>query len=340
MYRRVLQFLLLCALSFPSPALAKEVLILLPLNVDKTLEKEAQLFGTALQQGLGNSFDVFFGPAVEAKLKEEYSKEGCTAQSCAQNLAISFNGELIADSSIQKLDNSFVVQLQINNIITGQIVKSLIEICENCSKLSLIRFIENVGLKAAGQIPGQTPGQIPGQSSVPRVASPFFSPAPAKPMMALKINAGSVKADVFINGENLGKAPLTTNKAYLDGQRLDLLLRAPGYQDLRLSHIVGKRDTRLSNLKLEKSPTALYFDSQPRGASIYINNQLMGQTPAEIGAYKDGQRLRIRVEREGYNDFSRRHRVGQDDIKLGQITLQSLLTNSGDGKKVRVPMGF
>ena len=60
MYRRVLQFLLLCALSFPSPALAKEVLILLPLNVDKTLEKEAQLFGTALQQGLGNSFDVFF----------------------------------------------------------------------------------------------------------------------------------------------------------------------------------------------------------------------------------------------------------------------------------------
>ena len=328
MYRCVLQFLLLCALSFPSPALAKEVLILLPLNVDKTLEKEAQLFGTALQQGLGTSFDVFFGPAVEAKLEEEYSKEGCTAQSCAQNLAISFNGELIADSSVQKLDNSFVVQLQINNIITGQIVKSLIEICENCSKLNLIRFIENVGFKAAGAI------------NAPRAASPSFSPTPGKPLINLKINAGSAKADVFINGENLGKAPLTTNKAYPEGQRLDLRLRAPGYQDLRFSHIVGKSDSRLNKLKLEKNPTALYFDSQPRGASIYINNQLMGKTPNEIGAYKDGQRLRIRLERDGYKDFSRRHRVGQDDIKLGQITLQSLMSSSEDAKKVRVPMGF
>jgi hypothetical protein len=328
MYRCVLQFVLLCAISLPSPALAREVLILLPLNVDKTLEKEAQLFGTALQQGLSSGFDVFFGPAVEAKLEQEYSKEGCTAQSCAQNLAISFNGELIADSSIQKLDNSFVVQLQINNIITGQIVKSLIEICENCSKLSLIRFIENVGLQATGS------------PNMRQAAAPSFSPAPAKPVVNLKINSGSVKAEVFINGENLGKAPLTTNRAYSEGQRLDLRLRAPGYQDLRFSHIVGKRDAQLNKLKLEKNPTALYFDSQPRGASIYINSQLMGKTPDEIGAYKDGERLRIRIERDGYKKFSRRHRVGQDDSQLGQITLQSLTSNSEKGEKVRVPMGF
>jgi hypothetical protein len=80
--------LILCLIFAPvTGAIAKDVLVLLPLNVDKSLEAEAALLGTALQQGLSNRFDVFYGPAVESKLEEEYSKEGCTAQSCAQGLA-------------------------------------------------------------------------------------------------------------------------------------------------------------------------------------------------------------------------------------------------------------
>ena len=58
-------------------------------------------------------------------------KGNCSALSCAQNLAIEFNGELIANTSVQKVDTSFVIQLQIN-VVTGQITDSLLEVCENC----------------------------------------------------------------------------------------------------------------------------------------------------------------------------------------------------------------
>ena len=384
-----------CLLFAPlNSALAKDVLVLLPLNVGKSLENEAALLGTALQQGLSSNFDVFYGPAVEAKLEEEYSKEGCTAESCAQGLAIAFNGELIADSSVQKLDNSYVVQLQINNIISGKIEKSLIEICDACSKLNLISFLKGVGQKAGGTA-----------SQNPSIASP--APSSRK----LEINTGSFDTQVYIDGVDIGRAPLTTPNAYPDGARLDIRLATPGYQDLRFSHIVGRNDAqlttinlvrnlreidiasrprrselfvdgqrigqtptsvkdlelgqritielknagyeplrishivgqnddRLRNLELQKRKNKVYIDSQPRGARIYVDNKLIGETPGETEPYEDGKRLRIRLSREGYKDFSTRHRVGRGDEDLSQIILQKDAPDGDDGKSIRVPMGF
>ena len=399
MLRRFLICLAVALNLAATPAFAKEVLVLLPLNVDKSLQNEAQLFGTALQQGLSTGFDVFFGPAVEEKLQEEMSKEGCTAESCAQNLAISFNGELIADSTVQKLDSSYVVQIQINNIITGQIVKSLIEICDNCSKISLIQFVKNVGQKAAGGI----------GVSTPQIAVPTAPAAPQKRMISLRISTGSFDTQVYVNDRDLGRSPVTT-PAYPEGERVNIRLATPGYKELnfahlvgrndqqlanislvrntrnlaikskprrsdvfidgrrigttpvetgdievgqrinievkkngyetlRLSHIVGQNDTELSDLRLKRGLVKLYVDSQPRGANIYVDNRLAGQTPFEIGPYEDGERIRIRVEQEGYENFSRRHRVGRSDSKLAQIILKEQ-SAGGTSDKVRVPMGF
>lgn len=387
--------LIFCLVFAPvTGALAKDVLVLLPLNVDNSLENEAALLGTALQQGLSTGFEVFYGPAVESKLQEEYSKEGCTAESCAQGLAIAFNGELIADSSVQKLDDSYVVQLQINNIISGKIEKSLIEICEACSKLSLISFLKRAGQKAAGSA-SQSQAVL----------------APAAPRRKLEISTGSFDTQVYIDGVNLGRAPLTTPKAYRDGTRLKIRLATPGYKELQFSHIVGRNDEQLKNinlvlnlreleiasdprrselfvdgqrigltptnidglelgqrvtlelkkdgyetlrmahivgqnddqlrrLELLKRKNKVYIDSQPRGARIYIDNRLIGETPSETQAYEDGTRLRIRVSREGYKDFSIRHRVGRRDDELSKITLQVEGEQGDEPQKVRVPMGF
>jgi hypothetical protein len=387
--------LILCLIFAPvTGAIAKDVLVLLPLNVDKSLEAEAALLGTALQQGLSNRFDVFYGPAVESKLEEEYSKEGCTAQSCAQGLAVAFNGELIADSSVQKLDDSYVVQLQINNIISGRIEKSLIEICTACSKLSLISFMKQAGRKAAETAsPDPTLG------------------APAPSGRRLEINTGSFDTQVYIDGTDIGRAPLTTPMSYRDGTRLDIRLATPGYQDLQFSHIVGRNDAQLKNinlvrnlrdldiasnprrselfvdgqrigttpsrvkglelgssitlelrkdgyetlrlthtvgrnddwlqeLKLIKQKAKLYIDSQPRGGKIYVDRRFVGETPAEIGPYEGGKKLRIRVTREGYDDYESRHQVGRRDDELSQIKLRAQDSQADEKQKIRVPMGF
>ena len=54
MWRAALGLLVgLVFVTSPQVASAKEVLVLLPIQVDDLLEAEASLFGTALQQGLG-----------------------------------------------------------------------------------------------------------------------------------------------------------------------------------------------------------------------------------------------------------------------------------------------
>jgi hypothetical protein len=264
--KKLLQILTLMLYGLATPSLAKDVLVLLPLNVDKSLSREIQLYGTALQQGLGDRYEVYFGPAVEDQLKLEYAKEDCTAQSCAQNLAIAFNGELIGDTSIQKLENSYVVQIQINNIITGQIEDSLIEICENCSKLSLIQFV-----KAAGSKAGRARN-----SSAARLV-PVTPIAPVTPV-----------------------APKPTRK--------------------------------------------LTVNSRPRAAELYINDRFVGSTPVEIGPFEDGENIRLKLEKTGYETVSLRHIVGTNDRDIRSISLPErppVETKSGSTKsRVRVPTGF
>lgn len=216
--------------------MAKDVLVLLPLNVDKSLASEVNLYGTALQQGLGDRYDVYFGPAVEDQLKLEYAKENCTAQSCAQNLAIAFNGELIGDTSIQKLENSFVVQVQINNIITGQIETSLIEICEDCSKLSLIQFVKAVGRKA---------GQRKNGTQV------TIAPIAPKPTRKLSVNSRPRAATLYVNERFIGTTPVDIGP-FEDGENISIRLEKSGHETVALKHVVGTNDRSIRSITLSK----------------------------------------------------------------------------------------
>ena len=73
---RYLHFITLILISISVlRAAEKEVVILLPIEVDQSLQEEAGLLGTAVQQALSKRFSVFYGPAVEEKLEVEYSKK-------------------------------------------------------------------------------------------------------------------------------------------------------------------------------------------------------------------------------------------------------------------------
>ena len=79
---------------------AKPVLVLFPIEVNEADAEYEDEFGSALQQGLQSRYKVYYGPAVEKELEREYQKIDCNAERCAQNVAIAFNGELIADASL------------------------------------------------------------------------------------------------------------------------------------------------------------------------------------------------------------------------------------------------
>ena len=125
-----------------SVAQSRENIILLPIEVSPEYANQENLIGIALQQSLSKNFNVFYGDSVEDALQAEYAKEDCTAESCVQNIAILFNGEVVVDAAVQRVENSAFLSVQFRNVITGELVAVLQDACRECSFTQLIDFID------------------------------------------------------------------------------------------------------------------------------------------------------------------------------------------------------
>ena len=79
--------------------------------------------------------------SFEEALRREIAKEDCSAESCLQNLAVEFNGEIIVDAVIKQLGKTFVLSLKFNNVITGQLEGSVLSSCNECDESELFQFI-------------------------------------------------------------------------------------------------------------------------------------------------------------------------------------------------------
>lgn len=147
------------ALLIPGPAIAqpRENIVLLPIEVSPEYANQKNLIGGALQQALSRKFNVFFGDSVEEALEAEYAKEDCSAETCVQNIAILFNGEIVVDASVQLVEESTFLRLQFQNVITGELEGIVQEACNNCSFTQLVRFIDNqAGAVQLNSSPGLT----------------------------------------------------------------------------------------------------------------------------------------------------------------------------------------
>ena len=125
-----------------SVAQPRENIVLLPIEVSPEYANQENLIGIALQQSLSKNFNVFYGDSVEDALQAEYAKEDCTAESCVQNIAILFNGEIVVDAAVQRVENSAFLSVQFRNVITGELVAVLQDACRECSFTQLIDFID------------------------------------------------------------------------------------------------------------------------------------------------------------------------------------------------------
>ena len=161
--------------------------------------------------------------------------------------------------------------------------------------------------------------------------------------MRLRIGSSPSRGDVFIDGKNIGRTPAESDEIPV-GETISVEIKKAGYEPIRLSHRVGDNDERLRNLLLDVLKRKLYVDSQPRAARVFVENRYIGETPTEIGPFEEGKRVRIRLERDGFESVSLRHRVGRGDDSLSRISLNQKAPDTPAGQsesdRVRVPMGF
>jgi len=140
-------------LAAPAQAQQRENIVLLPIEVSPEYVNQENLIGVALQQSLSRNFNVFYGDQVEEALQAEYAKEDCSAETCVQNIAILFNGEIVVDASLQLVEKSTFLSVQFRNVITGELEGVVQESCDNCSFTELVKFIDqrtnNIQLKSS-----------------------------------------------------------------------------------------------------------------------------------------------------------------------------------------------
>ena len=127
-------------------------IVLLPIEVSPEYANQENLIGIALQKSLSRNFNVFFGDKVESALQAEYAKEDCSAETCVQNIAILFNGEIVVDASLQLVEKSTFLSVQFRNVITGELEAVVQDSCDDCSFTELVKFIDrrtnNIQLKS------------------------------------------------------------------------------------------------------------------------------------------------------------------------------------------------
>jgi len=170
------------ASSYAAATSTKERLVLMPLRVS------AEDFGlqgsmeTALAEGLQLKYTVFSGEQVAQKAKEVFLKESrasahkeCDETRCMQDIASSFQAELISTANVTKQKDGYFLAVSIRNIFDNKVVYSNSLACKHCDSYQVVDKLKELGSGSASRIETKT-----------------FRDCPACPEMA-ELPAGSFK---------------------------------------------------------------------------------------------------------------------------------------------------
>lgn len=182
--------------------------------------------------------------------------------------------------------------------------------------------------------PAVTP---PGGDSLPAVTAPVagvrpaVTPQAASPRRVVKPPVENLPAAVAPTGEKQRlRSPLTAPKP---------VTRAATARDRRQPHRTASRvkpvprapaaDTRTSAVRAAVAPApvlprfhgSLAINSEPRGALVWVDGQVVGPTPVLLKGVRAGSRV-VRIESEGYERWSSAARVIADQNTAIVATLQ------------------
>ena len=245
-------------------AAEKPNLVLLPIEVSESEQSLEDEYGSAIQKGLSLSYNVYYGSEVERELEKEYSKLDCTTESCNQNVAIAFNGELIADAAVTKFPDGYLLKLTISNVLTNRVVFSNTLPCEGCSIYSVIPILETLGVDQ--RTSSNAPQVVNTQSTLRRAI--------------LLLDSQPTGAIITINDEQKGRTPYQ-GLDYKVGDIVVVRLDSEGYIPYEDRIILTSPITQFEPITLVKAFGDVIVTVDPfiPATTILIDNEEVGIAP-------------------------------------------------------------
>jgi hypothetical protein len=159
-------------------------------------------------------------------------------------------------------------------------------------------------------LPAPTPSRSASGALVP--------PQPTRGRMLIRSTPAD--ADVLLNGGTRGKTPLVVRDLALGSYTIRVA--RDGYiSESRTLELTSQRPTASATFNLRSTPAstslgavagkpgAITVQSRPTGARVFVNDRLMGSTPATIPDLPAGPAT-VRIEMDGYQTWATRVRVG------------------------------
>jgi len=288
-------------------AASKPSLVLLPIDVSKQDIELGSEYGSALQEGLQNRYTVFYGAAVEKELEKEYNKIDCDAETCNQNIAIAFNVELIADSSVKSIKGGYLLKLVIRNVLTSEVIETQTIPCRGCDSFSIIGHLKRMGTSRQKISEIMATG---GSSVVVRNIS--------SERAILIFDTQPSGAVITLNGKSVGTTPYQ-GLSHKMGDNLKIRLKHSSYRPYELELNLQEAITQLEPIVLEQGQGTLLIASKSFKAEavIYVDGQAQGTAPKELLLTSGEHTIQIKTNKSS----TKKQKIVIKDGQAAQLVL-------------------
>jgi hypothetical protein len=121
----------------------------------------------------------------------------------------------------------------------------------------------------------------------------------------LSLSSEPIGAEIYLNSVKI--ADKTPFKGELPGA-VKIKLSKIGYEDFDTTFLIRPREMNSLNIKLKPSFRIIQLTSEPSGAFVYFDNQLIGETPLkhQVNFQKGtlSQKIQVRLQMQNYDELN------------------------------------
>ncbi|MFI3298661.1 MAG: PEGA domain-containing protein [Rikenellaceae bacterium] len=135
----------------------------------------------------------------------------------------------------------------------------------------------------------------------------------------LQIESTPQGADIYLDGENVGRTPQLIKNTLIGSHTV--VLKRSGYQDYTTEVLVEQSKTTTRDIAMQERLLAeVKITSTPEGAALYMNDKFLGSTPYYSTELEEGV-YNIKVRKSGYDEYSSTITVSKENAVNENITL-------------------
>ncbi len=249
-----------------------------------------------------NAFNVVDRGKMQDILQEQgFQLSGCTSAECAVEAGKILGVEEMVSGTIGRVGKLYTIDIILIDVETSRIIKSLTR--DYSGEIEgLVGLMKSI----ADELAGVKKEELQTGS--------------------LAVTTNPPGAEVYVDTKLEGISPYTIKNLTTGEHQLKLVKE--GYEPVQGRFEIKANTTRSYSVDLKKLYT-IKFLSQPPAALLYVNNKLVGQTPASYQAVEKS-RLTIDLKKDKYKTFHKELLVKGDQtlrIKLELSDLYAKKTN-------------